>query len=90
MTDFQISLFRIEYREYLFSRALDFRLATNKFKVLGSNFILCNKFVNIWQVGMKKCTGVLHLHIGREASDTIMYKQPRRELCYAESHQYFL
>jgi len=58
----------------------------NKFKALGSKFILCNKCVDIWQVGIKKCSGILQLHIGREASDTIMYKQPRREPCYAGSH----
>jgi len=57
----------------------------NKFKALGSKFILCTKVVDIGQVGIKKCTGILNLHVGREASNAIMYKQPGREPWYARS-----
>ena len=53
----------------------------NKFKALGLKSDLCTKVTDIGRVGITKCTGVLHLHFGREVSNTIIYKQPRWELC---------
>jgi len=73
--------------KYLFSQTLNSKYATNKFKALGLKLNLCTKVNDIGRVGVTKCTGILHLHFSREASNTIIYKQPRWEQCCAWSHQ---
>ena len=79
---FNFAFSAIEYGEYLFSPALNSTLAANEFKALESKFILCNKFADIRRVGIKKCSSLLQLHIGGEASDITMYKQPNRTGIY--------
>ena len=67
----------IQSVKYLFSQALNFESAMNKFKALGLKLNLCTKGIDIGRFGVKKRTGILHLHFGREASNTITYKHPR-------------